>query len=151
MDLADTISTSSLCLSDQKKATSSSKSGNAHFGGQNDEKNNADNKTEVSDEEKQFDEFSVKKNPGLAISANEWCERVRQTCSDERGNDGILTLAKWLPVLLCLYSILKEIKVGEPFLFKYQTDYLNFTDEQVRSEVKFLTNFKNDISFYIYN
>lgn len=40
-----------------------------------------------------------------------------------------------LPVLLCLYAILKEIKVGEPFLFKYQTEYLNLTAEQITGEV----------------
>lgn len=44
--------------------------------------------------------------------------------------------AVWLPVLLCFYAILKEIKVGEPFMFKYQTEYLNLTAEQLASEVE---------------
>ncbi|KAL7076839.1 hypothetical protein ACQ4LE_004141 [Meloidogyne hapla] len=40
-----------------------------------------------------------------------------------------------LPALLCFYSLLKEIKVGEPFLFKYQTEYLNLTAEQITGEI----------------
>uniref|UniRef100_A0A914E9C8 Reduced folate carrier n=1 Tax=Acrobeloides nanus TaxID=290746 RepID=A0A914E9C8_9BILA len=40
-----------------------------------------------------------------------------------------------LPVLLCCYAVLKEIKVGEPFLFKYQTEYLNLTAEQITGEI----------------
>lgn len=43
----------------------------------------------------------------------------------------------FLPVLLCLYAVLKEIKVGEPFLFKYQTEYLNLTAEQITGEVDY--------------
>jgi thiamine transporter 2/3 len=40
-----------------------------------------------------------------------------------------------LPVFLCIYSILKEIKVGEPYMFKYQTEYLNLTAEQITGEI----------------
>uniref|UniRef100_A0A915N2Y7 Uncharacterized protein n=1 Tax=Meloidogyne javanica TaxID=6303 RepID=A0A915N2Y7_MELJA len=36
-----------------------------------------------------------------------------------------------LPALLCFYSLVKEIKVGEPYLFKYQTEYLNLTADQI--------------------
>uniref|UniRef100_A0AC34PYB3 Uncharacterized protein n=1 Tax=Panagrolaimus sp. JU765 TaxID=591449 RepID=A0AC34PYB3_9BILA len=41
----------------------------------------------------------------------------------------------FLPILLCAYSILKEIKVGEPFMYKYQTEYLNLTADQLTSEI----------------
>ncbi|KAF7638982.1 hypothetical protein Mgra_00001508 [Meloidogyne graminicola] len=40
-----------------------------------------------------------------------------------------------LPALLCFYSFLKEIKVGEPFLFKYQNEYLNLTSKQITGEI----------------
>lgn len=40
-----------------------------------------------------------------------------------------------LPAILVLYSLLKEIKVGEPYLFKYQTEYLNLTTEQITGEI----------------
>jgi hypothetical protein len=40
-----------------------------------------------------------------------------------------------LPAMLCFYSMLKEIKVGEPYLFKYQTQYLNLTAEQITGEI----------------
>lgn len=46
--------------------------------------------------------------------------------------------AYFLPILLCAYSILKEIKVGEPFMYKYQTEYLNLTANQLTSEVGFV-------------
>uniref|UniRef100_A0A915DFL3 Uncharacterized protein n=1 Tax=Ditylenchus dipsaci TaxID=166011 RepID=A0A915DFL3_9BILA len=41
----------------------------------------------------------------------------------------------WLPALLCFYAILKEIKVGEPYMYKYQTEYLNITAEQLTSVI----------------
>lgn len=40
---------------------------------------------------------------------------------------------KWLlPAFIVFYSFIKEIKVGEPFLFKYQTEYLNLTRDQLK-------------------
>ena len=51
--------------------------------------------------------------------------------------------AYFLPILLCAYSILKEIKVGEPFMYKYQTEYLNLTASQLTSEVSFLSTLKS--------
>lgn len=41
----------------------------------------------------------------------------------------------FLPGFIVFYSFIKEIKVGEPFMFKYQTEVLNFTSEQLSSEV----------------
>ena len=56
-----------------------------------------------------------------------------------------LVLAQWrkypetrirlLPTILCLYAMLKEIKVSEPFLYKYQSEYLNLTANQITGEV----------------
>uniref|UniRef100_A0A0N5A404 Uncharacterized protein n=1 Tax=Parastrongyloides trichosuri TaxID=131310 RepID=A0A0N5A404_PARTI len=43
--------------------------------------------------------------------------------------------ASLLPVILCIYAFLKEIKVGEPFVFKYQTTVLNFTGEVLSGQV----------------
>lgn len=43
--------------------------------------------------------------------------------------------AYFLPAYLCLYSIMKEVKVGEPYMYKYQTEYLNLTAEQLTGEV----------------
>uniref|UniRef100_A0A0K0EP19 Reduced folate carrier n=1 Tax=Strongyloides stercoralis TaxID=6248 RepID=A0A0K0EP19_STRER len=40
-----------------------------------------------------------------------------------------------LPIILCIYAFLKEIKVGEPFVFKYQTTVLNFTGEVLSGQV----------------
>jgi thiamine transporter 2/3 len=45
---------------------------------------------------------------------------------------------KWtwfLPAFIVFYSFIKEIKVGEPFLFKYQTEYLNLTRDELKGEV----------------
>uniref|UniRef100_A0AC35GY51 Reduced folate carrier n=1 Tax=Panagrolaimus sp. PS1159 TaxID=55785 RepID=A0AC35GY51_9BILA len=46
-----------------------------------------------------------------------------------------LNFAYLLPIFLCIYSIVKEIKVGEPFMYKYQTEYLNLTASQLTSEI----------------
>ncbi|KAI6179066.1 hypothetical protein M3Y98_00570200 [Aphelenchoides besseyi] len=40
-----------------------------------------------------------------------------------------------LPAYIVFFSFIKEVKVGEPFLFKYQTEVLNLTSSQIRSEV----------------
>ncbi|KAI1728633.1 reduced folate carrier domain-containing protein [Ditylenchus destructor] len=71
--------------------------------------------------------FSTKKKQSLSISANEWRDRVKSACVKKR--------QWWLPALLCFYAILKEIKVGEPYMYKYQTEYLNLTAEQLTGEV----------------
>ena len=49
-------------------------------------------------------------------------------------HNGLVT-AVVLPVALCFYSVLKEVKVGEPYLYKYQTEYLNLTAEQITGVV----------------
>ncbi|TMS35503.1 hypothetical protein L596_002894 [Steinernema carpocapsae] len=43
--------------------------------------------------------------------------------------------AMYLPILLCFYAFVKEIKMGEPFLFKYQTEFLNLTSHQITGEI----------------
>jgi hypothetical protein len=40
----------------------------------------------------------------------------------------------FLPAFLVFYSFIKEVKVGEPFLYKYQVEFLNLTAEQIKSE-----------------
>uniref|UniRef100_A0AC35U508 Thiamine transporter 2 n=1 Tax=Rhabditophanes sp. KR3021 TaxID=114890 RepID=A0AC35U508_9BILA len=40
-----------------------------------------------------------------------------------------------LPAVLCLYAFLKEIKIGEPFIYKYQTEFLNFTKATLSGDV----------------
>ncbi|VDN24495.1 unnamed protein product [Gongylonema pulchrum] len=44
---------------------------------------------------------------------------------------------KWslVPVLLVLYGFTKDFKPGEPFLFKYQTDFLNLTEHELNGEI----------------
>ncbi|KAI1709772.1 reduced folate carrier domain-containing protein [Ditylenchus destructor] len=42
---------------------------------------------------------------------------------------------KWLPALLCFYAVFKEIKVAEPYAYKYQTEYLNITAAEMTAEV----------------
>ncbi|CAG9530365.1 unnamed protein product [Cercopithifilaria johnstoni] len=40
-----------------------------------------------------------------------------------------------VPILLVLYGFLKDFKPGEPFLFKYQTNFLNLTETQLNGEI----------------
>uniref|UniRef100_A0AAF5Q5J0 Reduced folate carrier n=3 Tax=Wuchereria bancrofti TaxID=6293 RepID=A0AAF5Q5J0_WUCBA len=40
-----------------------------------------------------------------------------------------------VPILLVLYGFFKDFKPGEPFLFKYQTDFLNLTEKQLNGEI----------------
>uniref|UniRef100_A0A8R1TMV4 Reduced folate carrier n=1 Tax=Onchocerca volvulus TaxID=6282 RepID=A0A8R1TMV4_ONCVO len=40
-----------------------------------------------------------------------------------------------VPVLLVLYGFFKDFKPGEPFLFNYQTSFLNLTEKQLNGEV----------------
>ncbi|KHN74186.1 Folate-like transporter 2 [Toxocara canis] len=49
-------------------------------------------------------------------------------------NDKIM---KWslIAVLLVLYGFSKDFKPGEPFLFKYQTEFLNLTEQQLNGEI----------------
>lgn len=44
---------------------------------------------------------------------------------------------KWVTFLLCAYGCLKELRPSEPYLYKYQHDYLNFTDAQLNAQVGF--------------
>ncbi|VDD87221.1 unnamed protein product [Enterobius vermicularis] len=41
----------------------------------------------------------------------------------------------YLTILLCFYAFIKEIKVAEPFIFKYQTEVLNIENAQLNGEV----------------
>ncbi|VDK88132.1 unnamed protein product [Litomosoides sigmodontis] len=40
-----------------------------------------------------------------------------------------------VPLLLVLYGFFKDFKPGEPFLFKYQTNFLNLTEKQLNGEI----------------
>uniref|UniRef100_F1L3E0 Folate-like transporter 2 n=1 Tax=Ascaris suum TaxID=6253 RepID=F1L3E0_ASCSU len=44
---------------------------------------------------------------------------------------------KWslIAILLVLYGFTKDFKPGEPFLFKYQTEFLNLTEHQLTGDV----------------
>ncbi|KAE9546529.1 hypothetical protein FO519_010259, partial [Halicephalobus sp. NKZ332] len=45
---------------------------------------------------------------------------------------------KWnyfLPAVLVFYFFIKEVKLAEPFLYKYQTEYQNFTAETLNGEI----------------
>uniref|UniRef100_A0A7E4VBS9 Folate transporter 1, chloroplastic n=1 Tax=Panagrellus redivivus TaxID=6233 RepID=A0A7E4VBS9_PANRE len=41
----------------------------------------------------------------------------------------------FLPALLVFYSILKEIKVGEPFMYLYHTQFLNYTAKTLNGDI----------------
>ncbi|KAE9555538.1 hypothetical protein FO519_001209 [Halicephalobus sp. NKZ332] len=41
----------------------------------------------------------------------------------------------FLPALLVLYAFIKEVKVGEPFVYKYQKEFQNFTDTTLNGEI----------------
>lgn len=83
----------------------------------------------VSEEENKQQCFTISKRPSLSVSMSQWKGRGQSVLKKKR------EWAYWLPVALCLYAMLKEIKVGEPFLYKYQTEFLNLTDEQITEEI----------------
>lgn len=56
----------------------------------------------------------------------------------------------FLPAFIVFYSFLKEIKLGEPFMFKYQTEYLNLTREQLKGEICKFNDLSNNFSFQIH-
>ncbi|KAE9555539.1 hypothetical protein FO519_001210 [Halicephalobus sp. NKZ332] len=41
----------------------------------------------------------------------------------------------FLPALLVFYSFTKEVKVADPFLYKYQSEFQNFTDTTINGEI----------------
>ncbi|KAE9550752.1 hypothetical protein FO519_006026, partial [Halicephalobus sp. NKZ332] len=41
----------------------------------------------------------------------------------------------FLPALVIVYYFVKEIKVGEPFVYKYQKEFQNFTDATLNGEI----------------
>ncbi|KAE9546933.1 hypothetical protein FO519_009855, partial [Halicephalobus sp. NKZ332] len=41
----------------------------------------------------------------------------------------------FLPTLIVLYAIFKEFKIGTPFMYKYQTEVLNYTDATLSGEI----------------
>ncbi|KAE9547389.1 hypothetical protein FO519_009397, partial [Halicephalobus sp. NKZ332] len=43
--------------------------------------------------------------------------------------------AFFLPALIVFYFFIKEIKVGEPFLYKYQTEFQNYTTATINGEI----------------
>ncbi|VDN05091.1 unnamed protein product [Thelazia callipaeda] len=42
---------------------------------------------------------------------------------------------RFFTIFICLYGFMKELKVGEPFLYLYQNEVLNLTREQLTNEV----------------
>lgn len=55
-----------------------------------------------------------------------------------------------LTAILCFYGFLKEFKIGEPFVYFYQNEILNFTRETLVNEViKFFQTFNSLISLMI--
>lgn len=42
----------------------------------------------------------------------------------------------FLTWLICFYGFIKEFKIGEPFIYLYQTEELNLTREQIVNEVR---------------
>lgn len=40
-----------------------------------------------------------------------------------------------LTIILCFYAFIKEVKIGEPFMFKYQSEVLNLTRAELTSEI----------------
>lgn len=64
------------------------------------------------------------------FSASEW-----PTKPPSQGESKLKWSAKWLPALLCFYAVFKEIKVAEPYAYKYQTEYLNITAAEMTAEV----------------
>uniref|UniRef100_A0A0N5AHN6 Thiamine transporter 2 n=1 Tax=Syphacia muris TaxID=451379 RepID=A0A0N5AHN6_9BILA len=41
----------------------------------------------------------------------------------------------YLTIILCFYAFIKEVKIGEPFMFKYQNEVLNLTKQQLTGEI----------------
>ncbi|VDN48131.1 unnamed protein product [Gongylonema pulchrum] len=41
----------------------------------------------------------------------------------------------FLTPLLCFYGFIKEFKIGEPFMYLYQSQVLNLTREQLTNEI----------------
>ncbi|KAE9546514.1 hypothetical protein FO519_010274 [Halicephalobus sp. NKZ332] len=41
----------------------------------------------------------------------------------------------FLPALLVFYPFIKEVKVADPFLYKYQSEFQNFTDATINGEI----------------
>ncbi|VDO07204.1 unnamed protein product, partial [Brugia timori] len=41
----------------------------------------------------------------------------------------------FLTALICFYGFIKEFKIGEPFIYLYQSEVLNLTREQLTNEV----------------
>ena len=42
----------------------------------------------------------------------------------------------FLPALLVVYSFIKEAKVADPFLYKYQTEHQNLTEAALNGDVE---------------
>ncbi|KAE9548151.1 hypothetical protein FO519_008639 [Halicephalobus sp. NKZ332] len=63
----------------------------------------------------------------------------REISSDDISKDRTVIkqcrLIRFLPALLVLYSVVKEFKIGTPFLYKYQTEFLNYTSETLNGEI----------------
>uniref|UniRef100_A0A915Q6S2 Reduced folate carrier n=1 Tax=Setaria digitata TaxID=48799 RepID=A0A915Q6S2_9BILA len=43
---------------------------------------------------------------------------------------------RFLTALICFYGFIKEFKIGEPFIYLYQSEVLNLTREQLTNEVR---------------
>ena len=42
----------------------------------------------------------------------------------------------FVPAFLVFYSFFKEVKVSDPFLYKYQTEFQNYTAATLNGEVR---------------
>lgn len=53
----------------------------------------------------------------------------------------------FLTVLICFYGFIKEFKIGEPFIYLYQSEVLNLTREQLTNEVRIVYHSKKLLHF----
>uniref|UniRef100_A0A914R2Y9 Reduced folate transporter n=1 Tax=Panagrolaimus davidi TaxID=227884 RepID=A0A914R2Y9_9BILA len=78
----------------------------------------------------------LKNNENGSLLENVEFTKVEKDSEIQLKNDGNGRFKKYiLPGLLVFYSIIKEFKVGEPFLYKYHSENLNYTAEILNGEV----------------
>jgi hypothetical protein len=91
--------------------------------------------------------MSANNSQNDTLSLSSYSESTRRTSLCRRLTNCWRREWTWfLPAFLVFYSFIKEVKVGEPFLFKYQTEFLNLTRDQLKGK-----NLKLSLNCNLYN
>uniref|UniRef100_A0AC35FRJ2 Uncharacterized protein n=1 Tax=Panagrolaimus sp. PS1159 TaxID=55785 RepID=A0AC35FRJ2_9BILA len=88
---------------------------------------------------KDLEEGSISRSSSSSISSSDdSISSLKKPPSKLQFYAGLIRRREWayfLPAIIVFYSVIKEIKIGEPFLYQYHTQVLNYTAKTLNGEI----------------